>query len=421
MTNVVSRVLRNPFGVAPAVVLLSLASFFNDVASELLLKGALPLYLVGVLGAPMAMVGLIDGLAEAIATFLQLGSGYWSDRIGRRRPFVIAGYVLSNVVKPLLYFTGMWWHVLVIRVVDRVGKGFRVAPRDALIADVTPPESRGRAFGLHHAMDPAGAMVSLLIGAAVIFFAQEDHASLTKATFQKLILVIIVPGLLTVLLAVAVKEPRRHVTLAHPKFSLRGVRSLGTPFLRFVAITGLFTLGNSTDSFIILRAASLGTSLPMLFVWLAAFNLMSVLFSVPAGRLSDRLGRKRFLALGWVIYGLVYAGFGFATKPVHIFLLLLCYGVYYGITESVSKALIADLVTPESRGTAFGLVSVVHGLFILPAGVIAGWMWGAFSPAAPFLFGGVLALLSALALVTVSTARKVPTLKVNHEQNNAVS
>lgn len=397
------RTLRIALGVAPAVVLLSLASFFNDVASELLLKGALPLYLVGVLGAPMAMVGLIDGLAEAIATLLQLGSGYWSDRIGRRRPFVIAGYILSNVVKPMLYFTGMWWQVLIIRVFDRVGKGLRVAPRDALIADVTAPTLRGRAFGLHHAMDPAGAMVSLLIGAAVIFSAQGNHASLAKPTFQKLVLVIIAPGLLTILLAAAVKEPHRQVALVRPKISLRGIRALGTPFLRLVGIMGVFTLGNSTDSFIILRASDLGTSLPLLFVWLAAFNLMSVLFSVPAGWLSDRLGRKRFLAVGWIVYGLVYAGFGFAKRPSHVFLLLLCYGVYYGITEGVSKALVADLVAPESRGTAYGLLSLTQGLLILPAGVIAGSMWSAFSPTAPFLFGGALALLSAVALMVVKT------------------
>jgi MFS family permease len=387
-----------------AVLLLSLASFFNDVASELLLKGALPLYLVSVLGAPMVVVGLIDGLAEAVATLLQFLAGWWSDRVGRRLPFVRAGYALSNLTKPLLYFVGAWWQVLVIRVTDRVGKGLRVSPRDALIAEATPVAERGRAFGLNHALDPAGAAASLLAGALIITLSQDPSAPLQARTFQNLVLFVIVPGLTTLLLTALVREPRPAARVSTPALGSPG--GLGVPYWRFVYVTVLFALGNSSDAFLVIRAWQVGASLPHLFVVLAAFNVMTVLFSLPAGWLSDRFGRKGFLALGWLLYAGVYAGFGYAQEDWQVLGLLLLYGVYYGLTEGVSKAVVADLVGAERRATAYGLLSAAQGMCVLPASLLAGWLWTAVSPATPFLVGSVLSLVAALGLVTVRASRK---------------
>jgi MFS family permease len=394
--------------VSRTVLLLALASFCNDVASELLLKGALPLYLVGALGAPMVAVALIDGAAETVATLLQIGSGWWADRIGRRRPFVLAGYLLSNTVKPLLAFAGSWWVVLAIRVSDRVGKGLRVPPRDALIAETTPPEQRGRAFGLNHALDPAGAMVSLIAGAIIIRLSQDPHAPIAAGTFRNLVLFIVLPGLATVALTLAVREPR--ATPPPCPRVLAGTGSgggdLGRPFWRFLALSALFGLGNSTDSFVIVRASQTGLSTPTLFLLLAAFNLTTVLSSLPAGALSDRLGRRGFLAAGWMLYAAVYAGLAISSAPTHIAAWLLVYGVYYGLTEGVAKAMVADLVPPERRATAYGLLAAVQGLCVLPAGLVGGWLWSAISPSAPFFLGSGLALAAAVGLRWVAPARE---------------
>ncbi|HXG60851.1 MAG TPA: MFS transporter [Planctomycetota bacterium] len=391
-------------GFPRTVVLLSLASFANDVASEVLLKGALPLYVVAVLGAPPIVVGLVDGAAESAATLLQIVTGWWADRARRRKPFVLAGYALSNLVKPLLYFAAGWGQVLLVRVLDRVGKGLRVPPRDALIADAAAPSERGRAFGLHHALDPAGAMVSLVAGALIVALSQDPAAPLAAGTFRNLVLFIVVPGLSTLVLAGLVREPARRILPAPTPQSPAAGSSLGRPFWTFIAITVLFSLGNSTDSFLILRAADLGMSLPQLFLLLAAFNLMSVLFSLPAGALSDRFGRRRFLAAGWILYAAVYAGFGFARDAGPLVPLLLLYGVYYGLTEGVGKALVADLVPPERRATAYGILATVQGLCVLPAGLLAGWLWTAASPRAPFLTGAGLSLAAAAGLALLPGA-----------------
>jgi len=388
------------------VLLLAFASFANDVASEVLLKGSLPIYLVAVLGAPMVVVGLIDGAAEALATLLQIGSGYWADRMRRRKPFVMAGYALSNVTKPLLYFAGGWAYVLVIRLVDRVGKGLRVPPRDALIADAAAPGERGRAFGLQHAMDPAGAMTSLVVGAGILWGMRGATTSIDTEAFRALVLFAALPGLATLLLVGLVREERP----APPPTPVAGAPSkapLGRPFWVFLSLNVLFSLGNSTDSFLIVRAWNLGVSLPSLFLVLAAFNLVSALLSVPAGRLSDRFGRRRILACGWVLYALVYTGFGWASDPTHALALLLLYGAYYGLTEGVAKALVADLIPPERRASAYGIFAAAQGLSVLPAGVLAGWLWSAVGPSAPFLLGGILSLAAAIGLLAVQNRPKM--------------
>ncbi len=386
------------------VVLLSFASFFNDIASEVLLKGALPIYLVSVLGAPMVAVGFIDGAAELVSTLLQTASGWWADKTGRRKPFVLAGYTLSNVTKPLLLFAANWWQVLAIRLTDRVGKGLRGPPRDAMIAEATPSQERGRAFGLNRALDPAGAMFSLLGGAWIISRMHHPIGTLDHATFKNLVIFILGPAIAAVLLVAIVREKRS--TPVNVTSSMR-IPGLPRPFWWFLGINILFSLGNSTDSFLILRAWNLKMPLPSIFLMLAALNLMSVIFSLPAGILSDKLGRKRFLAAGWVLYAMVYSGFGFAHYSWQIWPLLLLYGVYYGLTEGISKALVADLVPADRRATAYGILSTAQGLSVLPAGLLAGWLWSTLSPATPFLLGGILSLLATMGLVFLPANKAV--------------
>ncbi len=391
------------------MVLLSLAGFCNDVAKQLLLMGALPLYLVSVLDTPPVVVGLIEGLAEGMASLLQPIVGWWSDRLGRRRVFVLAGYALSNATKPLLYFAGAWWQVLVIRVTDRAGKGFRTSPRDALIAEDTTPADRGRSFGLRHALDPAGATVSLLAGALIILLSQDAAAPLQAGTFRNLVLFIVLPGLATLPLVVMVRErrPAGHAATPAAAPAASSTPGLGGPYWHFLGVAVLFALGNSGNAFLILRARQLGANLVHLFLVLAGFNLMSALFSLPAGWLSDRFGRKRFLVVGWVLYAGVYAGFGFARDDGQVLALLLLYGVYYGITEGVSRAMVGDLVAGPRCGAAYGLLSAAQGVCILLASLLAGWLWTAVGPAAPFLAGAVLGLLAAVGLLTVRPDRKL--------------
>ena len=387
----------------PAVLLLSFASFFNDVATELLTKIGIPFFLVAVLGSQVWIVGLVDGTAETVATFLQFLTGWWADRTGRRRPFVIAGYALSNLTKPLLYFVGAWWQVLLIRVADRAGKGLRVAPRDALIAEITPVEQRGRAFGLNHALDPAGAMLSLLAGALIVMASQDPSASLQESTFRNLVLFIVLPGLITVILVSLVPESPRPVTHLAVEVP-RHLTGLGRSFWCFAAATAIFALANSTDAFIILHAGDeLHMSLPRVFVMWAVFNLLTVLCALPSGWLSDHFGRKRFLAAGWIIYGGVYLGLGYATREWHAWCLIVPYGVYYGLTEGVSKALVADLVPAARRGTAYGILSMAEGALRLPANLLFGLIMMAVSKDAAFVAGGLLSLTAAAGLLAVRT------------------
>ncbi len=382
------------------VWVLSVTSFLTDVSSEMLLN-LLPLFLANVLGAGTAIIGLIEGLAETTASVLKVFSGWFSDRLGQRKWLTVAGYGLSTLAKPFLYFATSWSWILGVRVTDRVGKGIRTAPRDALIADSIGESQRGLSFGLHRTMDTAGAFSGLLIAAAVVWATQATGGVLHRATFQSVVLLSIVPAVLAVLvLAFGAQDiPRRDGAARAPSLTLKG---FDVRFRGFLLIVILFTLGNSSDAFLILRAQERGLSVLGVMGALLALNLVYSLVSSPAGVLSDRIGRRRVLVGGWLIYGLVYLGFALAGAGWQVWLLYALYGVYYGMAEGVARALVADIVRPEQHGTAYGVFNAAIGVTAFPASLIAGLLWQGlgpwkgFGPAAPFLFGAGLALLAAL-------------------------
>ncbi len=396
---------RRFFGLSRNVFVFGFVSLLNDWSSEITIR-ILPLFLANVLGVKTSIIGLIEGVADSTATFLKMFSGWFSDKWGKRKPLVLAGYALSALSKPLFYFAGAWPFVLILRFIDRVGKGVRTSPKDALIADSTEAERQGRAFGYSRAMDPLGAVLGLLTAAGLISLGAHVVRTMTMGTFRMLVLLAAVPALLGVFLVIlfirdqAVSGEKRKP----PRFSLKGY---DRRFKVFLAITVLFTLGNSSDAFLILRSQQLGLSLVEILVMLALFNLLTTIVAVPAGILSDRIGRSRVIIAGWIIYGLVYLGFAFITRAWQVWGLYILYGAYYGATEGVGKALVADVVTAsEKRGTAFGLYNAAVGISALPASLLAGLLWQAWGPSAPFLFGSALSLLSVAALAVLLRSRR---------------
>ncbi len=389
-SRVPSRVPRN-------VWVLSLTSLLRDVASEMLVH-LLPLFLANVLGVRLAVIGLIEGIAETTASLVKIWSGWLSDRIGRRKGLTVGGYGLAALAMPLLLLVQTWPLVLLYRFLDRIGKGIRTAPRDALIADSVEPDQRGLSFGLHRAADSAGAFLGLLLAAVFVMRMQGSDMVLDAQTFRAIVYFAIVPAALAVLVvAVGVRETGR----VGPPTRSKGLPATDPRFRRFLVVMGLFTLGNSTDAFLILRVQGGGTSVVAILVLLAGFNLVYTVLSGPAGALSDRIDRRKVMMGGWLLYALVYLGFAWADQTWQFALLYALYGAYYALTAGVAKALVADLTpNPERRGAAYGVFHGVIGLTLLPASVVAGVLWegvgawSGFGPAAPFLFGSGLSLIS---------------------------
>jgi MFS family permease len=387
------------------VWVVTLTSFLTDISSEML-TNLLPLFLFNVLGAKTNVIGLIEGTAETTASVLKVFSGWLSDRLGQRKWLAVGGYALSAFSKPFLFFANSWGWVLGVRFGDRLGKGLRTAPRDALVADSIDEKQRGLAFGLHRAGDTAGAVVGLLVALGVVWFVQRADLTLERSTFHTLVLFSIIPAALAVIgLALGAREtpiPAERRAARAPSFSLA---AFDARFKFFLFIVVLFTLGNSSDAFLILRAQAAG--LPVLGVlgMMITFNAVYTLVSGPAGALSDRVGRRRLIVGGWAVYGLIYLGFARVTVGWQAWALMAVYGIYYGLTEGVAKALVADLVPAEKRGTAYGLFNAAIGLTAFPASFIAGilWQgafgWNGFGPGAPFYFGAVMALLACALLV----------------------
>ena len=379
------------------VVAIGLVSLLNDASSEIIYP-LLPVFLTVGLGASAAAIGMIEGLAESISSLLKLFAGYFSDRLGKRKWLVVGGYALASLVRPFLGFANNWHQVLAIRLTDRVGKGVRTAPRDAMIADTVTTEQRGLAFGFHRAMDHGGAMIGPLIGYVLVVLLVANRATPTAREFTTIFLVASVPAILAVLVAIFfMRETQVHAERpkAVPKLSLRGFDG---NFKRFLVILGLFTLSNSSDSFLLLRASESGVSFVLIPLLWAAHHGTKVLSSLYGGDLSDRLGRKRLIVSGWILYAAVYAGFAFANQPISIWILFLIYGIYFGLAEGAEKALVADLVRPEQRGTAYGLYNLAFGITVFPASLLMGMIWDWKGPATAFLINAVMGATAAALL-----------------------
>ena len=377
----------------------SLTSFFMDISSEMVIN-IIPLFLSNILGVKTNIIGLIEGAAESTASLLKLFSGWLSDKLKARKWLAVVGYGLSTLAKPFFYFANSWGWVAGVRWADRVGKGIRTGPRDALVADSIKPEQRGLAFGFHRAADTGGAMVGLLIALGLVWVGQSSDLKLGLGTFRTVVLVSLVPAVLAVLsLAIGAKETKAKVARKAPKILFK---ALGKRFVIFMLIVGLFDLGNSSDAFLVLRAQERGMSVTGILGRLVVFNLVYTLISTPAGSISDRIGREKMIVGGWIVYAMVYLGFGLADTVWHIWVLYILYGLYYGLAYGTSKAMVADLVPNEMRGTAYGTYNAVLGIIDLPASLIAGFLWQGvgtwqgFGPSAPFLFGAGAALLAAV-------------------------
>jgi MFS family permease len=370
-----------------------LTSFFMDISSDMVIN-LLPLFLIGVLGVRAEIVGLIEGVAEWAASFVKLFSGWLSDKAQERKWLAVLGYGISAASKPFFYFATTWTWVAGARWADRVGKGIRTAPRDALIADSVQPDQRGLAFGLHRTMDTMGAMLGLIIALVVVLITQRNATELSRSTFQTIVLISIVPAVLAVLtLAVGAQDVPVTKERPAPKFAFR---SLGKPFMIFIVIVSIFTLGNSSDAFLTLRAQESGLSVAGILGMLITFNLVYSLISTPAGALSDRIGRRRLIVGGWLSYAVIYLAFGLVQTGWQMWMVYALYGVYYGMAYGTASALVADLVPAEVRGTAYGTYNAALGVSALFASLIAGVLWETVGPAAPFLFGGAIALLAVL-------------------------
>jgi MFS family permease len=374
------------------VWVLAWVAFLNDTSTEMS-YWLLPQFLVAVLGAQPIAFGLIEGAAETIASFSRLLAGWLSDRTGRRKPLTAAGYTLANLVKPLLALTQSWPQVFWIRFGDRAAKGFRGAPRDALIADSIDPAQRGSAFGLRQAMDTAGAIAGPL--SAMLFL------RLFAGNIRGVFWMAAIPGLACIFLVwLAVKEVRRVAHTPTPSNSAAHTRCfLRGKLLLILAAVGIFSLGNSSDLFLILRAQNLG-----LGAWTAPalgllFNVTYAALSWPAGRLSDRVPRRWLVVAGYGIYAAVYAGFAWLHNPQFVWFLFAIYGIYYSLTEGVMKAWVADLAPAEVRASVYGVFNWVAGVAAFPASLLAGWLWQRFSPATPFALSSILALAAGVILL----------------------
>ena len=376
------------------VIITGITSFLTDMASEMVYP-LVPLYL-SALGAPPAVLGVIEGFAESTASILKVFSGRLSDKLRRRKPLAIIGYSGSMLGRLLLYESNAWGLVFAGRMVDRIGKGIRVAPRDALLADCTPEGRRGTAFGLHRAMDTLGAAAGV---AVAIWLVSTLGHNLARSDYQRIFLFSLIPAALGVAALFLVREPAcTHAVRQLPRLSFRG---LPTKLKWFLFVVTLFALGNSSNQFLVLRARNLGMSVIAVLAAYLLYNVVYGVLSFPFGRLSDHIGRKRLLVAGYVFYGLVYVGFALTRGPEFVWPLFALYGVYSALNEGLEKALVADIAPAEHRGTFIGLHSTLTGVGLLPASLLAGALWSTFGASAPFWFGGALGLLAAVGLAVV--------------------
>lgn len=390
---------RRIFGFNLNVFFLGVVSLLTDISSEMIFT-LVPLFLSNVLGAATTIIGLAGGISDSVDSLFRIAGGWLSDKFGRRKPLAVMGYSVSTVVKPLMYIASTWGVVVGVRFLDRVGKGIRSSPRDALVAASVSKVERGKAFGLHRAMDTAGAFIGLAAVAYIIYTVQGGGLKLGLEAYRWIVLIGVIPAVLAVLVLILFVREKRPPENNGPKPAVptRFADHFDKRFRVFLVIMAVFTLGKSSDFFVILRAQNLEAPLIQITLMLVLLNITYSLVSIPAGMLSDKLGRRRVIIVGWFIYALVYLGFALATNLWSVWLLFAGYGIYQGVVEGVARAFVADLVAEPRRGTAYGLYHGVVGLLALPASLIAGWLWEIASPAAPFYFGAGLAFVSAIGL-----------------------
>lgn len=387
---------RKLFGFPSNVFFLSVVSLFNDIGGETI-KKTIPLYLSNVLGIPATVIGLIEGVTNALPQLLQPISGYVSDVTRLRKPLVVIGQVLRSLMVALFWVTS-WPSIFVIRLLDRGGKGISEAPRDALVSGSAEQGHVGKAFGLTRMFDNAGAVIGLVLASGIVWYTSRNASAISVPLFHSIVLLSVIPLICNILiLALLVHDvPTKPEKIAKEKRT-----GLARKFYYFLILSVIFTIGNSSDAFIILQSQRIGISIWMIFLLLAGYSFVSSISAVPLSSLSDRIGRKKLLIIGWIYYAVMYYAFAMVKTPLSMAVVILLYGAYYGFTEGSAKAYIADLVPQSSRGTAYGMYNMATGIALLCASVIAGYLWQAISPEAAFYFGSGTAVIAGIGLFFV--------------------
>jgi len=395
-------------GLHPNVFFMGLTSLLTDISSELIFT-LVPLFLSDVLGASSTLIGLVGGISDSTDSLFRIISGWFSDKIGKRKFLTVLGYAFSTAAKPFMLLANSWGAVVGVRFGDRIGKGLRSSSRDALIADSIDAKERGRSFGLHRAMDTTGAVIGLIIAAIIVYMIPGDKFHLERNAYHWMVIIGIIPAILAVVVLMTLVHERKTIAADVKAGTARpaAITPFSNQFKLFLVVMALFTLGNSSDFFLILDAQHVKTPLVQVIMMLVLFNITYALVSMPMGVLSDKIGRKRVITIGWFIYGLVYLGFALSGSIWQIWILFAVYGFFYGICEGAAKAFVADMVPAERRGTAYGLYNGVVGLMALPASLIAGVLWGRIAPAAAFYFGAGLALLAMVGMIFIIKERRV--------------
>ncbi len=370
---------------------IGLLSFFGGISQDIFVP-ILPLYLANVLHLDKSFIGLTEGIVTSSASIFKIVSGFLTDKLKSRKSIVFAGYFLSFIARPLLALTSSGFMVLALRFIDGVGKGVKDSPKDVLISESTSKETRGKGFGVVRALDTLGSVVGPILLFGLLFLLRNNDLKYHYIFFITAVPLIFTLGILTIF----VKE----VPFVKQKPASQPVYKLPTRYFFFLSIVLLFSLGNSSDAFLILRAQNVGVGLLAIPLVYALFNLVYASASIPLGSLSDKIGREKVILLGWLSYGIAYLGFGLANFEFQIWVLFAFYGIYYATTEGVAKAFIADLVPSEHRGKAYGIYNSSVGLVTLPASFIAGFLWDKINPSAPFLFGAAVSIIASLALFT---------------------
>ena len=389
--------LKNNLKVPRNVFTLGWVSFFNDLASEMVYP-IVPIFLTSFLGVPVAIVGVIEGIAESTASILNVFSGWLSDRFQKRKPFVISGYFLSTLSKIILGLSYIWPFVLVARFLDRFGKGIRTSARDSLITESCSENIRGKSFGFHRALDTLGAVFGPL--AAILFLA------IFNDNIRLIFYIAFIPGLIGIILLIIFVREKKKNALCFSDLKLKW-RDINPSFKIFLLISIIFSIGNSSDAFLILRAQNLGLAIKVTIFTYVLFNLTYAIFSIPAGVIVDKIGAKKVLIMGLVLFSLVYFFLGLISESLFIWLLFPVYGIYMALTESVGKAYISLLVPQEKSGTAFGIYQTSIGICSFFSSLIAGVMWNYINVRVPFYFGSTTALISAILFIVLGSKIKI--------------
>ncbi len=374
------------------IVLLGLVSFFSDISSEMVYP-LIPLYLTAVFGATPALIGLIEGIAESLASLLKVFSGYLTDRYQHKKPIAFSGYAMGIVYKVALLLAGSWAGVLVARMIDRIGKGIRTTPRDVMVSENARQGRAGQAFGLHKALDMAGSAIGILLAYFLLKSATGNF------DYRNVFWLSMIPAALGLLMILFIREKRAARNMQPRERFWKNLRSLNGQLKLYLLVTFLFTLGNSSNAFLLLRAKSVGFSDTSVILLYFIYNFTAAILAIPAGRRSDKVGRKSLLVAGYFVFSLVYVGFAFAGSKAVMVALFVCYGFYTAMITGVERAFISEIAPPALKGTMLGLQSTLVGIALLPASTIAGLLWNALGASASFLFGAVMSCAAALLLL----------------------